>query len=84
MGCRLWGHTEADTTEATWQQQQQQTYNESIFKTQVKNNKTHHCLIILLPFTTVFAPEVIDIYCVCIVEMPQDGVRASVPNCTVQ
>ena len=24
MGCRLWGHTESDTTEATWQQQQQQ------------------------------------------------------------
>ena len=20
-GCRLWGHTESDTTEATWQQQ---------------------------------------------------------------
>ena len=24
MGCRLWGRTEWDTTEATWQQQQQQ------------------------------------------------------------
>ena len=23
MGCRLWGRTELDTTEATWQQQQQ-------------------------------------------------------------
>ena len=23
MGCRLWGHTESDTTEATEQQQQQ-------------------------------------------------------------
>ena len=23
MGCRLWGHTESDTTEATQQQQQQ-------------------------------------------------------------
>ena len=22
-GCRLWGRTESDTTEATWQQQQQ-------------------------------------------------------------
>ena len=22
VGCRLWGHTELDTTEATWQQQQ--------------------------------------------------------------
>ena len=21
LGCRLWGHTESDTTEATWQQQ---------------------------------------------------------------
>ena len=24
MGCRLWGRTESDTTEATWQQQQEQ------------------------------------------------------------
>ena len=24
VGCRLWGLTESDTTEATWQQQQQQ------------------------------------------------------------
>ena len=24
VGCRLWGRTELDTTEATWQQQQQQ------------------------------------------------------------
>ena len=24
MGCHLWGRTESDTTEATWQQQQQQ------------------------------------------------------------
>ena len=24
VGCRLWGPTESDTTEATWQQQQQQ------------------------------------------------------------
>ena len=23
VGCRLWGCTESDTTEATWQQQQQ-------------------------------------------------------------
>ena len=26
VGCRLWGHTESDTTEATSQQQQQHTY----------------------------------------------------------
>ena len=24
VGCHLWGHTDSDTTEATWQQQQQQ------------------------------------------------------------
>ena len=24
VGCRLWGRTELDTTEVTWQQQQQQ------------------------------------------------------------
>jgi len=23
VGCRLWGHTESDMTEATWKQQQQ-------------------------------------------------------------
>ena len=28
MGCRLWGHTESDTTEATQQQQQQQQQRE--------------------------------------------------------
>ena len=27
MGCRLWGHTESDTTEATQQQQWQHTAN---------------------------------------------------------
>ena len=26
MGCRLWGHTESDTTEATQQQQQQREW----------------------------------------------------------
>ena len=26
VGCRLWGHTESDTTEVTWQQQQQTAY----------------------------------------------------------
>ena len=26
VGCRLWGRTESDTNEATWQQQQQQWY----------------------------------------------------------
>ena len=41
-------------------------------------------LLILIHFTIIYAFKVIDIYCVCIVEMPQDGVRASVPNCTVQ
>ena len=26
VGCRLWGRTELDTAEATWQQQQQAVY----------------------------------------------------------
>ena len=26
VGCHLWGRTESDATEATWQQQQQHTY----------------------------------------------------------
>ena len=29
MGCRLWGHTESDTTEATYQQQQQKEMERS-------------------------------------------------------
>ena len=29
LGCRLWGHTELDTTEATQQQQQQQQHSEN-------------------------------------------------------
>ena len=29
VGCRLWGRTESDTTEATWQQQQQQQWAEA-------------------------------------------------------
>ena len=29
VGCRLWGRTESDTTEATWQQQQQQLQDSS-------------------------------------------------------
>ena len=28
MGCRLWGQTESDTTEATEQQQQQNTFSD--------------------------------------------------------
>ena len=28
VGCRLWGHTESDTTEATQQQQQQHSYQD--------------------------------------------------------
>ena len=27
MGCHLWGRTESDTTEAIWQQQQQQKFS---------------------------------------------------------
>ena len=28
MGCRLWGHTESDTTEVTWQQQLRNQWRE--------------------------------------------------------
>ena len=31
VGCHLWGHTESDTTEATWQQQQQQQHTVGMF-----------------------------------------------------
>ena len=30
VGCRLWGHTELDTTEATQQQQLQQQCNDTL------------------------------------------------------
>ena len=31
VGCRLWGHTESDTTEATQQQQQQQQQQAALY-----------------------------------------------------
>ena len=31
MGCRLWGGTESDTTEATQQQQQQQQQQQHVY-----------------------------------------------------
>ena len=31
MGCRLWGRTELDTTEATQQQQQQHYIHEALY-----------------------------------------------------
>ena len=39
VGCRLWGRTELDTTEATWQQQQQQqmAFWASLIAQSVKN-----------------------------------------------
>ena len=30
VGCRLWGHTESDMTEATWQQQQQHSMEDMV------------------------------------------------------
>ena len=38
VGCRLWGHTESDTTEATQQQQQQKSNKQKLYQT--KKNKT--------------------------------------------
>ena len=32
VGCRLWGRTESDTTEATWQQQQQHEFQEVVIR----------------------------------------------------
>ena len=44
MGCRLWGHTELDTTEATQQQQQQQP---TIYTNNIIEGKR---IIITFPF----------------------------------
>ena len=41
MGCRLWGHTELDTTEATQQQQQQQPYPITHSRQHLKQKPTH-------------------------------------------
>ena len=38
VGCRLWGHTELDMTEATWQQQQQYIYTMEQYPAIEKNN----------------------------------------------
>ena len=32
VGCRLWGRTESDTTEATWRQQQQHEFQEVVIR----------------------------------------------------
>ena len=40
VGCRLWGRSESDTTEATQQQQQQQQQNESIFYQDARSPQT--------------------------------------------
>ena len=36
VGCRLWGHTESDTTEATQQQQQQKSNKQKLYQTKKK------------------------------------------------
>ena len=38
--CRLWGHTESDTPEATWQQQQQHSILTLVCKSSLKGKKT--------------------------------------------
>ena len=57
VGCRLWGHTESDTTEATQQQQQQCSYHLGNYKgfSSVPGTQTdisvhlffisHHCIL---------------------------------------
>ena len=35
VGCRLWGRTESDMTEATWQQQQQKQQHTTNWTSQV-------------------------------------------------
>ena len=32
VGCRLWGRTESDTAEASWQQQQQNSFEPKLLK----------------------------------------------------
>ena len=51
VGCRLWGRTESDTTEATWQQQQQQHVHVNP-KLPIYLPPTH------FPYTTLFRSEV--------------------------
>jgi len=44
VGCRLWGRTESDMTEVTWQQQQSKlSYKTTYSKT--KQNKKNPCLL---------------------------------------
>ena len=48
-GCRLWGRTESDTTEATQQQQQQQLRKKrAVVKfSNVFTKAKHHCISLL-------------------------------------
>ena len=50
LGCRLWGRTESDTTEATWQQQQQRLFN--LFPIPPHGHQQYYCA----GFPGVFSP----------------------------
>ena len=39
VGCRLWGHTESDTTEATQQQQQQHSISKYVSDQKAKGSR---------------------------------------------
>ena len=44
VGCRLWGHTESNTTEVTWQQQQQ-AYTKELYKKDLHDPDKHDGMI---------------------------------------
>ena len=52
VGCRLWGHTEADMTEATEQQQQQQQYHSGFIWKPNLNSFLQIPSILFFPYTT--------------------------------
>ena len=57
VGCRLWGHTESDTTKATQQQQQQQQHAVNYRKEMYQNSEWHQALIHNMRFEITLAPD---------------------------
>ena len=61
VGCHLWGHTESDTTEATWQQQQQQS---SVVSVGVLLRSAHNGISLLIEFHASFFGALFFLVCV--------------------
>ena len=58
MGCHLWGHTESDTTEVTWQLSNSHSLLLQIFLTQGTNLSLPHCRQIVYYLSHQGSPDI--------------------------